>query len=123
MKVIFFQVDNVLNFSDSDAVAPSGKKGVAEARVKEFKKIVNESGARIVLIGAWRNDWNFDDSKCTPDGAYLNKKLDRKGLHILDKVKDDMTDKEGIDDWIKRHPNVTDSCVLTDINEVKWQEW
>lgn len=123
MKVIFFEVDNVLNFEDSDAVAPSGKKGIAEARLKEFKKLVNESGARIVLTGSWKHDWNFDDEKCTPDGVYLNKKLDRKGLHILDKTRDDLTDEEGYADWIHRHPNVTDSCVLKDINNVKWVEW
>lgn len=123
MKVIFFKVDNVLNFEESDAVAPSGKKGIAESKLKEFKKIVVDSGARIVLIGAWKHDWNFDDLKCTPDGMYLNKKLDRKGLHILDKIKDDMADDEGINDWIRRHPNVTDSCTLTDINNIKWVEW
>lgn len=123
MKVIFFDVDNVLNFEGSDALAPSGRKGIAEARVKEFRKIVNESGARIVLIGAWRKDWDFNDEKCTPDGVYLNKKLDRKGLHILDKTRDDMTDEEGYEDWIRRHPNVTESCVLKDINNIKWMEW
>ena len=123
MKVIFFNVDNVLNFSDSDAVAPSGKKGIAEARVKELKKIVNESGARLVLTGSWKKDWDFDDSKCTPDGTYLNKKLDRRGLHILDKTKDELPDEEGIADWIRRHPNVTDSCVLVDIENIKWIEW
>ena len=123
MKVIFFNVDNVLNFPESDAVAPSGRKGIAESRVKDLKKLVSESGARIVLIGSWRKDWNFDDSKCTKDGTYLNKKLDRKGLHILDKIDDELTDEEGVADWIRRHPNVTDSCVLTDINNIKWEEW
>ena len=123
MKVIFFYVDNVLNFPESDAEAPSGRKGIAEARVKQLKKIVTESGARLVLIGDWRKDWNFDDDKCTPDGIYLNKKLDRKGLHILDKIKDDLSDEEGCTDWIQRHPNVTDSCVLSDIDNIKWIEW
>jgi len=123
MKVIFFNVDNVLNFPESDAIAPSGRKGIAESRVKDLKKLVSESGARIVLIGSWKKDWNFDDSKCTKDGTYLNKKLDRKGLHILDKIDDELTDEEGVADWIRRHPNVTDSCVLLDINNIKWTEW
>ena len=123
MKVIFFQVDGVLNFFDSDARAPSGQIGIAESRVKEFKKIITDSGARIVLIGNWRKDWNFDDSKCTPNGIYLNKKLERRGLHILDKINDEMSDEEGVTDWIRRHPNVTESCVLTDIDNIKWTEW
>lgn len=123
MKVIFFNVDGVLNFDGSDAVAPSGKMGIAEARVKELKKIVSESGARLVLIGSWKKDWDFNDEKCTQDGIYLNKKLERKGLHILDKIRDDLSDEEGYADWIKRHPNVTESCVLNDIKDIKWVEW
>ena len=123
MKVIFFAVDNVLNFPESDALAPSGRMGIAESRVKDLKKLILDSGSRIVLIGDWRKEWNFDDSKCTQDGIYLNKKLERKGLHILDKIRDDMTDDEGVNDWIHRHPNVTESCVLTDINNIKWREW
>ena len=123
MKVVFFKVEGVLNFEESDAIAPSGRKGIAESRIKELKKLITSSGARLVLIGDWRSDWDFDDSKCTKDGVYLNKKFDRRGLHILDKVRDDLTDDEGYKDWIRRHPNVTESCVLTDIENVNWQEW
>lgn len=123
MKVIFFTVDNVLNFPESDAIAPSGRKGVADSCVKKLKSLAIESGSKIVLIGPWKKDWDFDDTKCTPDGTYLNKKLNKRGLHILDKIRDDMTDEDGYADWIRRHPNVTESCVLTDIDDVKWTEW
>ena len=123
MKVMFFKVDGVLNFPDSDAVAPSGAKGVAEANVKTMKKLVQESGSRLVLFGPWKFSWDFDDAKCTPDGTYLNKKLERKGLHILDKVSEKMNDPEGIKDWLNRHPNVTEYCVLTNPEDVKWVEW
>lgn len=123
MKVIFFKVEGLLNFPDSDAVAPSGAKGVAESCVKDLKKIVQSSGARLVLIGEWKTSWNFDDAKCTPDGAYLNKKLDRRGLHILDKTKDDLPDIDGVSDWLQRHPNVTEYCILDRMEEVNWKEW
>jgi hypothetical protein len=123
MKVIFFTVENVLNFPESDAEAPSGRKGIAEARVRQLKNISTSAGAKLVLIGEWRKDWDFDDTKCTKDGIYLNKKLERRGMHILDKTNDNMTDKEGIENWLARHPNVTDSCTITDINKIEWVEW
>ena len=123
MKVIFFDVDGVLNFPESDAKAPSGRLGISEARVKTLKKIVSDTSARLVLIGSWRKEWNFADDKCTKDGVYLNKKLERKGLHILDKTKDDLANHDSIVDWIARHPNVTDSCELYDINSIEWKEW
>lgn len=119
MKIIFFTVDGVLNFPDSDAVAPSGAKGVAEACVKSLKKVVQETGARLVLCGKWKQEWNFDDEKCTPDGAYLNKKLSRKGLHILDKTRDVPDD---INDWLNRHPNVTEYCVANNLEGMEWVE-
>lgn len=120
MTVIFFKVDGVLNFPDSDAVAPSGAKGVAEARVKKLKSLVQDTGSRLVLYGPWKKHWDFDDTKCTPDGVYLNKKLDRRGLHILDKVRDDLPEGEDISAWLNRHPNVTSYCVLEDLDDVKW---
>ena len=122
MKVIFFEVENVLNFPDSDAVAPSGAKGVAESRVKKLKAIVQQSGARLVLTGPWKKDWNFQDEKCTPDGLYLVKKLDRKGLHILDKTREDLSDELGVKDWLDRHPNVTDYCWLKAVEDFQWIE-
>lgn len=121
MKVIFFKVDEVLNFPESDAFAPSGVKGVAEARVKELKNLVQESGARLVLFGSWKPQWNFDDTKCTPDGVYLNKKLNRRGLHILDKTRD-LPENADISDWLDRHPNVTDFCVLKNMQNIKWEQ-
>ena len=117
MNVIFFKVEGVLNFEGSDAKAPDGEMGIAEARVKELRGIADRQGARIVLTGDWRKDWDFDDSKCTKNGIYLNKKLERKGLHILDKTKETEND---IDDWLKRHKNVEKYCVLDNIEEVKW---
>ena len=123
MRVVFFSVDNVLNFPESDAVAPSGAKGVAEALVKKFKNIVRGSDTRIVLTGSWRKQWDFVDEMCTQDGVYLNKKLGRHGLHILDKTRDDLSDEDGIENWLKRHPNVTEYCILTDLDNVVWRNW
>lgn len=103
MKVIFFEVDGVLNFPGCDAKAPDGTVGIAESRVKKLKQ--ESEGFRIVLTGSWAKDWDFGDAKCTARGAYLNKKLNRRGLHILDKTDD-------IKNWLERHPNVDEHIVL-----------
>lgn len=88
MTVLFFKVEDVLNFPESDAKAPSGRVGVVDRLVKELKNKLEEQpvGTQLVLYGEWAKDWNFDDDKCTPDGQYLVKKLDRRGLHIMDKA-------------------------------------
>lgn len=113
MKVIFFKVEGLLNNPESDARAPSGQIGVATPCLKVFKRIT--PGSQIVLIGQWTKDWDFDDAKCTKDGAYLNRKLDREGLHIMTKTDD-------IQSWLSRHTNVTEYCVLSSLDSITWEK-
>ena len=110
MNVTFFEVDGVLNFEGSEAKAPDGSAGIAEARVKALKKQTEKEDSKLVLFGSWCKDWDFDTSKCTPKGTYLNKKLERRGLHILDKTKNENPDS--IKEWLSRHSNVTSFTVL-----------
>jgi len=90
MTVLFFKVEDNLNYEGTEAKAPSGRLGVANDKVKELRNKLTEAGpgTQLVLYGEWTKDWNFDDEKCTADGKYLNKKLDRKGLHIMAKTED-----------------------------------
>ena len=88
MTILFFKVEDVLNDDSTEAVAPNGEKGIATEKVRYLRDNLQElgPGAQLVLYGEWASDWNFDDDKCTPKGKYLIKKLDRKGLHIMDKA-------------------------------------
>ena len=114
MKVIFLDVDGVLNYIKTEARAPSGTLGIASAPVKQLRNIVKETGAFIVLTSTWKEDWEFDEERCTPDGQYLVRKLKREGLHILDKTHDRVSDRgHGIRDWLNRHPG-TDFWVVLD---------
>jgi len=88
MTVLFFKVEDVLNFPETDAKAPSGRLGVVDRMVKDLRQKLSEEpvGTQLVLYGEWADDWDFDENKCTPDGKYLIKKLERRGLHIMDKA-------------------------------------
>lgn len=108
MNVVFFEVDGTLNFPESEARAPDGSLGISDAYVKEFKKKLDAEQAKPVLCGTWAKEWNFEDNKCTAKGVYLNKKLDRRGIHILDKVDSDSS----VEDWLTRHSNVEKYSVL-----------
>ena len=88
MTVLFFRVEEVLNFPETEARSPSGRLGIVDRLVKDLKTKLEQEpvGTQLVLYGDWVNDWNFDEEKCTEDGKYLIKKLDRRGLHIMDKA-------------------------------------
>ena len=95
MTVLFFKVENVLNNETTQAIAPSGKPGVASECLRTLRQTLNEmpAGTQLVLYGDWTNDWSF--SKCSEDGQYLNRKLERKGLHIMDKT-------DSVQDYVER---------------------
>lgn len=100
MTVLFFRVEEVLNFPETEAKSPSGRLGIAEKLVKDLKHKLDEQpvGTQLVLYGDWADDWDFDEEKCTADGKYLIKKLERRGLHIMDKA----TGKEPISEYIQK---------------------
>lgn len=102
MTILFFRVEEVLNDENTEAIAPNGERGISNERVKKLKINLDEMGpgAQLVLYGEWAKDWNFDDEKCTPNGKYLIKKLDRRGLHIMDKIE---AQQDPIMEYLKTH--------------------
>lgn len=116
MKVIFLDVDGVLNFSATEARSPSGYIGIAEKCVRNLKSIVDKTGAFIVLTSDWKDGWSPDNDRCDPEAKYLNKKLNRHGLHIMTATHEDARKHRGagISEWLKRNPHVTNWVVLDD---------
>ena len=100
MTVLFFKVEDILNFPDTEARAPSGRLGIVDRLVKDLKAKLEEEpvGTQLVLYGDWADDWNFDEEKCSADGKYLVKKLERRGLHIMDKT----TGENPVSSYIER---------------------
>lgn len=118
MKVIFLDVDGVLNTPSSDARGPSGCIGVASGPLRVLREIVQKTGARIVLISTWKNEWSKNEDLCSEDGKYLERRLYRYGMRILDKTKDSvalMQRGRSIADWLDSKNHVTDWIVLDDI--------
>lgn len=116
MKVIFLDIDGVLNFNSSAARTPSGYLGIAEPCVKKLKKIVDATGAKIVLTSTWKEWWSINDDLKTIDGIYMEKKLVRHGLHIMTKTEDMTFNRgEGIRKWLESKPHVSHWVVLDDI--------
>lgn len=115
MKVIFLDVDGVLNFAKTEARTASGALGIASAPVRHLRDIIKATGAYIVLTSTWKDEWSFNEEDCSPDGLYLVRKLKREGLHILDKTKDMIMNRgQGIQEWLDKHKGVESWVVLDD---------
>lgn len=117
MRVIFLDVDGVLNDTHSRTRSPSGFIGIDDDKVWVLRQIVKQTDAKIVLTSTWKREWNTIPELREPEGVYLSNKLWRRGLCIFDKT-DDAGDPSlrgtGIQHWLQAHGSVTSWLVLDD---------
>lgn len=124
MKVIFLDVDGVLNSEVSREQERNNfdnwmEHEVSDMHINNLKKIVDATGAQIVLSSSWR----FDHPKATgrdfiadPLMKILDRKLKAVGLDIIDVTPDLRGKIRGaeIQDWLDRHSEVERFVILDD---------
>ncbi len=117
MKVIFLDVDGVLNCCYSTE-SISGYTGIDDDKVERLKQIVDATGAEIVLSSSWRLGVNKDNDSLDWAIEYLTKKLNAYGLKIYDVtpvVSSYTTHRsEEIWSWLVDHPDVDKYVILDD---------
>ena len=115
MKVIFLDIDGVLN--SHNYVAASGGRGVIidPTRMILLKQIVDATGAEIVLSTSWREHWEKDESLCDESGRQINRIFEKYGLKILDKTPKLRIGREiEIEEWMKEQKGIENFVVLDD---------
>ena len=89
MKFIFLDVDGVLNNSNTRDSNPSGYVGVSMKLVRNLAKIVNCTGAKLILTSDWKHGWSEFRFCCDDDIIYLLDKLKKCGLKIYNRTYDE----------------------------------
>jgi orotate phosphoribosyltransferase-like protein len=114
MKIIFLDVDGVLNSIDSEDHL-GAFIGVDYSGVKLLREIVDKTGAEIVLVSSWKHRWHKTKENQGVLANYLDKRLAEENLKIIDKTKDNITNRgEGIYNWLSVHPEVESWIILDD---------
>lgn len=115
MKIIFLDIDGVLNTVYSSSRVLSCVIGVDNDKVKRLKKIVDKTGAEIVLCSSWKGAWSrYYKSEQRVLGNYLDEELGKENLIIFDKTTDCGFNRgEGIVDYVKEY-NVENWIVIDD---------
>ena len=120
MKVIFLDVDGVLNTPSSESRCGE-YIGIDDEKVEKLKKIVEKTKTEIVLISTWKKYWRKEE-KLKPlqeySANYLDEKLTKQGLKAIDKTKDKADGRylsrgEGILEYVYRN-NVENYIILDD---------
>ena len=121
MKVIFLDVDGVLNYIYCKAKSPCGVIGVDDCCMDVLSKIVKKSESIIVLVSTWKYGWSddsefgYEDSPIRTDFLYLTDALNKHGIQLTDRTYDGNNNRGwGIAEWLKEHPNATDWVVIDD---------
>lgn len=114
MKVIFLDIDGVLNYRTCKARCPNCSTliGIEDSRVERLAKIVKATNAELVLTSTWKLNWiNEEDEQ----GIYLDRQLAKHGLHIIDFTEDDGWNRWfGIKDYLDRFSKCIESYVILD---------
>lgn len=122
MKVIFLDVDGVLNFHDT-LVRDQSPASIDDDCVKRLAKIVAcDDDVRIVLSSTWRHDFR------RPDGRFRNKltaSLAQEGLEIFDMTPSRMSMSHRgseIAMWLEDRDDVEEFVILDDDSDMHdWQ--
>ena len=90
MKLLFLDIDGVLNYLGCKARSPSGCLGIEEEKVKLLREIIDETGALVILTSTWKTDW-FPSAfieDLPKDGQYLERQLAKHKVFIRAKTED-----------------------------------
>lgn len=116
MKVIFLDIDGVLNDAYTDAKSPNGFIGLDDNKIDCLKEIVDRTGAVIVLCSTWKTDWDENPYKQSGEGSYLVEKLKKHGLEIYSKTPSYVTSRgEAITLWLLDRNDIDGFVIIDDI--------
>lgn len=85
MKVVFLDLDGVLN-SFSERKGKEISLVINKEKVEKLKRIVDETGATLVLSSSWRKYWNRRYHQQDSAGWIINQALAEFGLEVWDKI-------------------------------------
>lgn len=108
MKVIFLDVDGVLNNKNTKALTPGGWMGVSKTLVRRLQRVAAATGAKVVLTSTWK-----DADKLELD--YLYKKLNFcKPINFTIEKESTFYRGGSIVNYLMEHQNIEQFVILDD---------
>ena len=124
MKILFLELDGVLNSREYDSKRNWNEQtDIDETRLPLVREIIDNTGAKIVLISTWRSHWNRDENLCDEDGIYINSLFSKYGLAIYDKTPDLgllSKRKDEVKAWLAEHTGEVERFAILDDYRFGW---
>jgi len=119
IKVIFLDVDGVLNSDKTMRVTKNNCAFVGARQMKNLRRIVKETGAKVVLSSDWRYD--RDDPVLNGDFLELKRELFKYGIRLYGFTPELPSAHRGaeIDRWLQEHEEVENFVILDDRTDIE----
>jgi hypothetical protein len=112
-KIIFIDVDGVLNNSHTTDTTPDGFNGIDPENVKNLKKILIKTDAKIVLSSQWRLAEKDKDYLWEHTGEFI------KSRYIGDTpIRLNPNRFLEISEWLDKNKDIVDDYIILDDNKV-----
>lgn len=121
MKVIFLDIDGVLNSDAYDKERDAKDGNIDVSRLPLLKRLIDETGAKAVLSSSWREHWERDEGLMSDTGLELTDTFRQAGIEIFDKTSVMSSRSEEISHWLSLHPE-TEGFIIFDDNIFGWGE-
>ncbi|MDD4371427.1 MAG: HAD domain-containing protein [Anaerostipes sp.] len=124
MKVIFLDIDGVLNSYDYYEKTQRYTDLIDADNLKVLKEIVNQTDARIVLTSSWRRGWRHEFEDCTEEMQEMLLEFHKFGLEVFSRTGCDETCRREMEifQWIKKCQEPIDGIVILDDGPFEWKK-
>lgn len=114
MKVIFLDIDGVLNNEKTTITTSTGWDFVEDDKIQILKYILNKTKAKIVLSSTWR--WERDNPQRNQDFCELQNKLKEYNIEFYDYTPTLLRGRrqDEIFEWLKNHSDIENYIILDD---------
>ena len=117
MKIIFLDIDGVLNSMSYDRKRTVEQGNIDETRLPLLKQIIVATDANVVLSSSWRKHWDKDSALCDDIGFEINQLFAKYSINIFDKTPytPDKDRAEEIRSWLRENDLPQKFVILDDV--------
>ncbi len=114
-KIIFLDVDGVLNSKRYDLERTEKDGNIDPGRLPLLRTIVEQTGAELVFSSSWREHWSSNEAERDKHGEEIDRLFRKHGMMLSDKTPVLGERADEIKAWLEAHPEVGAFVILDDI--------
>lgn len=115
MRVIFLDIDGVLNSAAYDRSKSREEGNIDLTRLPVLRSIIDSTGAVVVLSSSWRSHLDSDCYPITVTGEWLMRVFGEAGIYIHGKTPEMGKRADEVRVWLETHPDTESFVILDDL--------